>query len=97
MLDHLQFLLLKREKVASIAIDNNSVTLSNAVTNSKTVTASFKDQYGDDFSYTEGRLKITCLSVPSGLRTSDVQDDSTYYTSASLQGNKQKVTFLWSE
>ena len=83
----------EKRKVASIAIDNNSVTLSNAVTNSKTVTASFKDQYGDDFSYTEGRLKITCLSVPSGLRTSDVQDDSTYYTSASLQGNKQKVTF----
>ena len=34
------------------------------------------------------------FSVPSGLKTSDVQDNSNYYTVASsLQGNKQKVTF----
>ena len=83
----------EKRKVASIAVDNNSLTLSNAVVNNKVVTASFKDQYGDDFAYTEGGLKVTCLSVPSGLKTSDVQDSSDYYTVASLQGNKQKVTF----
>ena len=84
----------EKRKVASIAVDNNSLTLSNAVVNNKVVTASFKDQYGDDFAYTEGGLKVTCLSVPSGLKTSDVQDNSDYYTVASsLQGNKQKVTF----
>ena len=84
----------EKRKVASIAVDNNSLTLSNAVVNNKVVTASFKDQYGDDFAYTEGGLKVTCLSVPSGLKTSNVQDNSDYYTVASsLQGNKQKVTF----
>ena len=83
----------EKRKVASIAVDNNSLTLSNAVVNNKVVTASFKDQYGDDFAYTEGGLKVTCLSVPSGLKTSDVQDNNDYYTVASLQGNKQKVTF----
>lgn len=84
----------EKRKVASIAVDNNSLTLSNAVVNNKVVTASFKDQYGDDFAYTEGGLKVTCLSVPSGLKTSDVQDNSDYYTvDSSLQGNKQKVTF----
>ena len=74
---------------------NNSLTLSNAVVNNKVVTASFKDQYGDDFAYTEGGLKVTCLSVPSGLKTSDVQDNNDYYTVTSLQGNKQKVTFKY--
>ena len=83
----------EKRKVASIAVDNNSLTLSNAVVNNKVVTASFKDQYGDDFAYTEGGLKVTCLSVPSGLKTSDVQDNNDYYTVTSLQGNKQKVTF----
>jgi len=84
----------EKRKVASIAVDNNSLTLSNAVVNNKVVTASFKDQYGDDFTYTEGGLKVTCLSVPSGLKTSDVQGNSDYYTASGLQGNKQKVTFM---
>ena len=84
----------EKRKVASIAVDNNSLTLSNAVANNKVVTASFKDQYGDDFAYTEGGLKVTCLSAPSGVKTSDVQDNGDFYTVASsLQGNKQKVTF----
>ena len=84
----------EKRKVASIAVDNNSLTLSNAVVNNKIVTASFKDQYGDDFAYTEGGLKVTCLSAPSGVKTSVVQDNSDFYTVApSLQGNKQKVTF----
>ena len=84
-----------KRKVASITFDTNSVELSNVTSaHSAKITAAFKDQYADDFSYTEGSLKVTCQSTTAnGIKTSDVTE-STYYNIESLIGNKQKVEFI---
>ena len=71
--------------VATLELDSYNVTLSKQLQNTKTVTATVKDQYGDDIA---ANLSVECLSTDvSNLSTSAVAG-STYYTI-----NGKKVTF----
>ena len=71
--------------VATLELDSYNVTLSKQLKNTKTVTATVKDQYGDDIA---ANLSVECLSTDvSNLSTSAVAG-STYYTI-----NGKKVTF----
>ena len=71
--------------VATLELDSYTVTLSKQLKNTKTVTATVKDQYGDDIA---AKLSVECLSTDvSNLSTSAVAG-STYYTI-----NGKKVTF----
>ena len=71
--------------VATLELDSYNVTLSKQLKNTKTVTATVKDQYGDDIA---ANLSVECLSTDvSNLSTSAVVG-STYYTI-----NGKKVTF----
>ena len=71
--------------VATLELDSYNVTLSKQLKNTKTVTATVKDQYGDDIA---AKLSVECLSTDvSNLSTSAVAG-STYYTI-----NGKKVTF----
>ena len=74
---------------ASLDLDKYEVTVSKSlVGDTKTVKATVKDQYGDDFGLTSN-LSVECLSAPSGTATSDVVE-STYYTIA----NFKEISFL---
>ena len=71
--------------VATLELDSYNVTLSKQLQNTKTVTATVKDQYGDDIAAT---LNVECLSTDvSNLSTSAVTGND-YYTI-----NGKKVTF----
>ena len=71
--------------VATLELDSYNVTLSKQLKNTKTVTATVKDQYGDDIA---ANLSVECLSTDvSNLSTSAVAGN-TYYTI-----NGKKVTF----
>lgn len=48
--------------VATMDVDKTSATLSNAMTKTATVTASFKDQYAKNIDVTKN-VKVTCLST----------------------------------
>ena len=71
--------------VATLELDSYNVTLSKQLQNTKTVTATVKDQYGDDIA---AALHVECLSTDvSNLSTSAVTGNK-YYTI-----NGKKVTF----
>ena len=71
--------------VATLELDSYNVTLSKQLKNTKTVTATVKDQYGDDIA---ANLSVECLSTDVSNLSTSVVAGSTYYTI-----NGKKVTF----
>ena len=86
--------------VATMDVDKTSATLSNKMTKTATVTASFKDQYGKDF-IGNGSVKVTCLSTTAKDTSDKAIDAKTvtanasgkYFTQNTATGNKVKVEF----
>ena len=87
--------------VATMDVDKTSATLSNKMTKTATVTASFKDQYGKDF-MGDGSVKVTCLSTTAkdasdkaiDAKTVTENESGKYFTQNAATGNKVKVEFL---
>ena len=87
--------------VATMDVDKTSATLSNKMTKTATVTASFKDQYGKDF-MGDGSVKVTCLSTTAkdasdkaiDAKTVTANESGKYFTQNAATGNKVKVEFL---
>ena len=87
--------------VATMDVDKTSATLSNKMTKTATVTASFKDQYGKDF-MGDGSVKVTCLSTTAKDASDKAIDAKTvtanasgkYFTQNAATGNKVKVEFI---
>ena len=85
--------------VATMDVDKTSATLSNKMTKTATVTASFKDQYGKDF-MGDGSVKVTCLSTTAkdasdkaiDAKTVTANESGKYFTQ-NATGNKVKVEF----
>ena len=86
--------------VATMDVDKTSATLSNKMTKTATVTASFKDQYAKDF-LGDGTVKVTCLSTTAKDASDKAIDAKTvtanasekYFKQNAASGNKVKVEF----
>ena len=86
--------------VATMDVDKTSATLSNAMTKTATVTASFKDQYAKNIDVTKN-VKVTCLSTTADKLNAekvnngkDANDSSvSYFNTPVYSGNKVTVTF----
>lgn len=84
----------KREAGALI-LGETSISLSNAeaAKDNKTVTVTVKDQYGDEMksATTVDKINVTAVSVPSGVKTSDIVENTHFKV------ENGKVTFIGKE
>ena len=82
-------------KVATMDVNKASATLSNTsrLSQTATVTASFKDQYAKDIDVTEG-VEVTCLSTNAkDIKTENVTSANGYFSAVTYSNNKATVTF----
>ena len=82
-------------KVATMDVNKASATLSNTskLSQTATVTASFKDQYAKDIDVTEG-VEVTCLSTNAkDIKTENVTSANGYFSAVAYSNNKATVTF----
>ena len=82
-------------KVATMDVNKASATLSNTsrLSQTATVTASFKDQYAKDIDVTEG-VEVTCRSTNAkDIKTENVTSANGYFSAVTYSNNKATVTF----
>ena len=81
--------------VATMTVDKTSASVSNAIDKPVKVTASFKDQYSDDFAVTSG-VEVTCLSTTAQDITTTIVNANAanaYFSVVTYPNGKAEVSF----
>ena len=86
-------------KVTTMTTDKNSFTLSKTSVANEIVSLTTKDQYGNDFKYTEsdGSIYVTCQGAPEGITDTDKATIARNIAATfAWDGNKSTYTFAGS-